>query len=221
MNFDAQIKQIESINFAQAKTQQTNLASKVAIKDQLGDIKMIAGLDVGFKNNNKIALGGIVVLSYPEFVVLEKQSSQRQVIFPYVPGFLSFREVPVLLDAYSKLTIKPDLLICDGQGIAHPRRFGLACHIGTLVNIPTIGAAKSRLIGKFSEPALSKGAKSQLVDKDERIGTVIRTRKNTKPLFISPGHRVSFETTEDWVLRCCPKFRIPLTTRHAHELVSG
>ncbi len=221
MNFEAQINKIESIDLNHAKAIQTNLANQVRLVDDFGEISTIAGLDVGFKNNNQMALGAIAVLSYPDFNLLETQTSQRKVIFPYVPGYLSFREVPVLLEAYSKLMIKPDLLICDGQGIAHPRKFGLACHLGTVIDIPAIGAAKSRLFGKYTEPKPSKGSQSQLIADGKRIGTVLRTRQNTKPLFVSPGHRISFETASEWVLKCCPKFRIPETTRHAHKIVSG
>ena len=221
MNFDVQISQIESASIEQAKNVQKDLAKKIRLTDEFNQIKTIAGLDVGFKDSNHIAIGGIVVLSFPDFKVIEQQTSQREVLFPYVPGFLSFREVPVLLDAYSKLQNNPDLLICDGQGIAHPRRFGLACHLGTVLNIPAIGAAKSRLTGQYRDPPSHKGSSSHLVDKGERIGTVLRTRKDTKPLFISPGYRVSFESANKWVLNCCPKFRIPETTRHAHKLVSG
>ncbi len=220
MKLDEQISLIESTSIGQAKFIQNELAQKVRLIDQFGEIKTVAGLDVGFKENNHIALGGIVVLSFPDFEVIEQQTSQREVVFPYVPGFLSFREVPVLLDAVNKLRHKPDLLICDGQGIAHPRRFGLACHLGIALDMPAIGAAKSRLIGQFREPAVSKGSSSHLVDKGERIGTVMRSRQNTKPLFVSPGHKISFESANKWVLNCCPKFRIPETTRHAHKLVS-
>ncbi len=221
MSFDVQISQIESLSIAQAKIIQNDLAKQTRLTDEFGEIKTIAGLDVGFTDNNRIAVGGIVILSFPTFEMIEQQTSRRKVVFPYAPGFLSFREVPVLLEAFYHLSNKPDLLICDGQGIAHPRRFGLACHLGTILDIPSIGAAKSRLIGKYTEPSHDKGSSSHLVDKDEQIGTVLRTRLNTKPLFVSPGHRISFDSANKWVLNCCPKFRLPETTRHAHKLVSG
>lgn len=216
-----QIYKIESADFQQAKQIQSQLATKINLKDDFSGISKVAGLDVGFENNNSVAIGGIVILSFPEFKVIEKRLSKRKVVFPYVPGYLSFREIPVLLQAFDKIRNKPDLVICDGQGIAHPRRFGLACHLGILIDLPAIGAGKSRLIGHYTEPSLKKGAFSPLIHNSESIGGVVRTRQGCKPLFISPGHKISISSAIAWTMRCCVKYRIPETTRQAHRLVSG
>ena len=216
-----QICEIESADFERAREIQSSLAARISLKDDFSSISKIAGLDVGLEDNNTVAVGGIVILSYPGFEVIEKRLSKRKVIFPYVPGYLSFREIPVLLESFAKIRHKPDLIICDGQGIAHPRRFGLACHLGILLNLPAIGAGKSKLIGKYTEPALTKGSSSPLIFKDEIIGAVLRSRTGTRPLFVSPGYRISINSALHWTLNCCDKYRLPETTRHAHKLVSG
>ena len=215
------ISQIEAADFVQAKVLQSQLARQIVLTDEFTQIKSVAGLDVGLTQNKEFAIGGVVVLSYPELEVIDKQACSRKIVFPYVPGFLSFREIPVLLGAWQKLSIYPDLLLCDGQGIAHPRRFGLACHLGIILNLPSIGVAKTRLIGEFTEPLQYKGAVSKLTRKGEQIGSVLRTRTNTKPLYISPGHKISQDSANQWVLNCCPRFRLPETTRQAHKLVSS
>lgn len=215
------IAQIESADLARAKQMQLAGAASIRLEDDFSGISTVAGLDVGFDNHTNTAIGGIVVLALPGFTVIEQHTARRPVIFPYQPGFLSFREVPVLLDAYAKLATTPDLLICDGQGIAHPRRFGLACHLGILLDLPAIGAAKTRLIGKYKEPGQTKGSHTALTHKNQQIGAVLRTRNNTHPLFVSPGHKISHASAIHWILQCCPKYRLPETTRHAHKLVSG
>ena len=220
-NLKTQICKIEAADYERAKEIQSELATKINLNDDLSAIEKVAGLDVGFEYENSLAIGGIVILSYPGFEVIEKRISRRKIIFPYVPGYLSFREIPVLLQAYDKIRNKPDLVICDGQGIAHPRRFGLACHLGILLDLPAIGAGKSRLIGHYTEPSLSRGACSPLIHKGEIIGGVVRSRQGTKPLFVSPGHKISINSAIAWTLKCCPKYRIPETTRQAHRLVSG
>jgi deoxyribonuclease V len=141
--------------------------------------------------------------------------------FPYVPGYLSFREVPAILGALASLDSPPDLILCDGQGLAHPRRFGLACHLGVLTGLPTIGVAKSRLIGTHVEVPQHKGAWVPLLDDDEIIGAVLRTRDGVQPLYVSVGHRVDLSTAIDFVLRCTTRYRLPETTRWAHKLASG
>ena len=216
-----QICKIEAADFNQAKQIQINLAAKITLNDEFSEISSVAGLDVGFEKNNTIAIGGIVILGFPDFNVIEKHISRRKVIFPYVPGYLSFREIPVLLQTYNKIHHKPDLIICDGQGIAHPRRFGLACHLGILLDLPAIGAGKSRLIGQFTEPPLSRGSSSPLVHQNQTVGAVVRSRHGTRPLFVSPGHKISIGSAVEWTMNCCPKYRIPETTRQAHKLVSG
>lgn len=151
----------------------------------------------------------------------EQAIARRPTSFPYIPGLLSFREIPTVLDALGQLQIQPDLLLCDGQGIAHPRRFGIACHLGLLVDLPSIGVAKSRLIGQHQEVAEQRGSWQPLLDQGEVIGAVLRTRPKTKPLYISPGHRISLETAITYVMSCTTRYRLPETTRWAHRLASG
>jgi len=199
---------------------QTQLKSLVRTTDELETIKYVAGVDVGFKENYTISQSAVAVLSFPDLSLQETAIAQRPTTFPYIPGFLSFREVPVILDVLEKLTITPDLIICDGQGIAHPRRFGLACHLGVLIDQPTIGAAKSLLIGKHEYLPSEKGSWKPLKDKGEIIGAVLRSRTNVRPLYISPGHRISLETSINYVLNCITKYRLPETTRWADQLAS-
>jgi deoxyribonuclease V len=163
----------------------------------------------------------VAVLDFPS---LEHQASalaRQQTRFPYIPGYLSFREVPAILEALGKLQRPPDLILCDGQGLAHPRRFGLACHLGVVTGLPTIGVAKSRLIGTHDPVAEQKGCWVPLWDKEECIGAVVRSRSHVSPLYISIGHCVDLETAIDHVLRCTTRFRLPETTRWAHKLASG
>jgi deoxyribonuclease V len=141
--------------------------------------------------------------------------------FPYVPGFLSFREIPAALQALERLEHQPDLILCDGQGRAHPRRFGLASHLGVYIDRPTVGVAKTRLIGEYREPGLRRGSHTPLVDGSEVIGAVLRTRTRIKPLFVSIGHRVSLPSAIDYTLSCCTRYKLPETTRWAHRLASG
>jgi len=141
--------------------------------------------------------------------------------FPYVPGLLSFREAPAVLLALSRLRQPPDLLLCDGQGIAHPRRLGIACHLGLVSGLPSIGVAKSRLVGSYREPGAARGDWSELRDGEEIIGAVLRSRQGVKPLFVSIGHRVCLQTAIAWTLRCVTRYRLPETTRAAHRLASG
>jgi len=143
---------------------------------------------------------------------------EQPVDFPYVPGMLSFREVPSALAALQRLAVRPDLVLCDGQGLAHPRRFGLACHLGLLADLPTIGVAKSKLIGDYDEPGDERGAHSPLRHKDEVIGVVLRTRARVSPLYVSIGYRVSLDTAIEFVLACAPRYRLPETTRLADRL---
>ncbi len=199
---------------------QDSLKSLVVTTDQLKSIQYVAGVDLGFLDNYRISQAAVAVLSFPDLQLQEQAISQRQTTFPYIPGFLSFREVPVILDALEKLTLTPDLIICDGQGIAHPKRFGLACHLGVLIDVPTIGAAKSRLIGIHQELPSEKGSWQPLIDNGEMIGAVVRSRTNVKPLYVSPGHRISLETSINYVLQCTSKYRLPETTRWADHLAS-
>jgi deoxyribonuclease V len=153
--------------------------------------------------------------------VIETSLASRPTTFPYIPGFLSFREIPAVLDALEKIKMTPDIILCDGQGIAHPRRLGIASHLGVLIDIPTIGVAKSRLIGKHEELPEIRGNWQPLIHKGETIGAVLRTRIGVKPVYVSSGHRVSLPTAIDYVLRCTPKYRLPETTRVADKLASA
>ncbi|MEE9369577.1 MAG: deoxyribonuclease V [Pontiella sp.] len=200
---------------------QKALQSHVNLTDDFGDIKTVAGVDVGFEKNNTITRAAIAVLDFQTLEVIETAIAHRPTTFPYVPGLLSFREVPCVLEAMLKLSAEPDLLLCDGQGIAHPRRFGIAAHLGLLLDIPAIGVAKSRLTGKYAGVPLEKGSYVPLIDKGEQIGVVLRTRTNAKPLYISPGHRVSIDTAHQLVMKCVTKYKLPETTRHAHKLASA
>lgn len=199
-----------------ARAVQRELAGRVVRQTDMGPVNTVAGLDVGYRDG--LAWAAVVVLSYPELVVVDQALARRQVSFPYVPGLLSFREGPAVLDALARLASPPDLLIFDGHGLAHPRRFGLACHVGLRVDIPSIGCAKSRLVGVYEEPGPEQGSYSLLLDGDETIGAVVRTRAGVKPVFVSTGHRVDLVTAIRYVLACCRGYRLPETTRRAHRL---
>ena len=203
---------------ADARARQQEMRSQVVLEDQLGDVRRVAGTDCGFKDEGRITRAVVAVLSYPELELLEYAVAERPTDFPYIPGLLSFREVPALLEAFGKLKAAPDLLLCDGQGYAHPRRFGIACHLGVALGIPSIGVAKSRLVGRHAEPARGAGSRTPLTDAGETIGTVLRTKDGVNPLYISCGHRVSLETAVHWVLACCRGYRLPETTRWADGL---
>jgi len=206
---------------AEARAIQENLCGRVITRDQLGPVQTVAGIDVGFEKGGEITRAAIVVLDFPGLTLQEQAIAREPTRFPYVPGYLSFREVPAVLAAMDKLQRKPDLLLCDGQGLAHPRRFGIACHLGLLTDTPSIGVAKSRLIGAHSEIPNEKGAWRPLLDDDEVIGVVLRTRVDVKPVFVSIGHRLSLETAIHYVLCCTTRYRLPETTRLAHRLASG
>jgi len=199
-----------------ARRLQVTLAAHIIRKNRLKTVKTVAGIDVGMKGD--MACAAIVVLDFPGLDVVAKATATRRIKFPYIPGLLSFREGPVILDALERLGGKPDLLIFDGQGIAHPCRLGIASHIGLIVDRPSIGCAKSRLCGQYKEPGVERGSHVPLIDHGETIGAIVRTRTNVKPVFVSIGHRVDLKTSIDYVLRCCKVYRLPETTRKAHRL---
>ncbi len=200
---------------------QEQLRDEIITSDQLGTVQYVAGVDMGFEAAGTISRAAVAVLSFPDLQLQESAIARRPTSFPYIPGFLSFREIPAVLDALEKINTMPDLILCDGQGIAHPRRFGIACHLGLLVNMPTIGVAKSLLVGKHESVLEEKGSWQPLRHRNETIGAVLRTRRGTKPLYISSGHRVSLPTAIEYVLRCTPKYRLPETTRIADKLASS
>jgi len=205
---------------SEATAIQQQLVPEVIVADQLESVQYVAGVDVGFVDDGATSRAAVAVLSFPSLELSEQAIAQRPTQFPYVPGFLSFREVPPVLEALEKLNTTPDLILCDGQGLAHPRRFGLACHLGVLTDIPTIGVAKSRLIGTHAELPVEKGSWQPLMHEQEIIGAVLRTRSAVKPLYVSIGHRVSLPTAIDYVLRCTRSYRLPETTRIADRLAS-
>lgn len=176
---------------------------------------------MGFEADGTISHAAVAVLSFPDLQIVETAVARRPTSFPYIPGFLSFREIPAVLDALEKVKILPDIILCDGQGIAHPRRLGIASHLGLLIDMPTIGVAKSLLIGKYDEVPETKGSWQPLIHQGETIGAVLRTRTGVKPLYISSGHRISLPTAIDYVLRCTTKYRLPETTRIADKLASS
>ena len=204
----------------EAKKIQSQLRDRVIDSDCLGKVRYVAGVDIGFEDNYAISKAAVAVLSYPELKLVEQAIARIPTAFPYVPGYLSFREIPAILAALPKLKITPDLILCDGQGLAHPRRLGLACHLGVLLDMPTIGVAKSLLIGKHEEVPLEKGSQKPLMDKDETIGVVLRSRTKVKPIYVSIGHKISLPTAVEYVNGCLTKYRLPETTRWADKLAS-
>jgi deoxyribonuclease V len=201
---------------------QRGLAHRVIERDQVGDVRLVAGVDVGFEGEgNRIARAAIVVLSFPALTPVDYAIARAPVPFPYIPGLLSFREVPIVLRALKQLKTVPDVILVDGHGRAHPRRIGIASHLGVLLDMPTIGCAKSILCGNADEPANQVGAWSPLIDRAELIGAAVRTREGIKPIYISVGHRVSLERAIDLALQCCTRYRLPETTRYAHRVAGG
>jgi deoxyribonuclease V len=209
-----------NLSYSTARRIQTDLAGQVHFKVLPKQIKTAAGIDCAFSKDKKRICAVIVVLKLPNFEVIETTDAVKKVTFPYIPGLLSFREGPVCLKAASKLKCSPDVFIIDGQGTAHPRRMGLACHLGLFLGRPTIGCAKSRLTGSFDEPGAQKGDYSWLKDKGEIIGAVVRTRKNVKPVFVSVGNKCRLKDAIGTTLTCATRFRLPEPTRLAHQAVS-
>jgi len=202
------------------KIQQSLREDFLVLENECNNINIIAGADVSYSKNSDLLFAAVVLLKYSTLEIIEKVSSVDKVSFPYIPGYLSFREVPVLVKSFEKLNIEPDVVICDGQGIAHPRRLGLASHLGIVLNVPTIGVAKKRLVGEYSMPDEEAGSYSELIYKNKKIGIVFRSRKYVKPIFISPGHKVDFDTSIKIVKNVVKKFRIPLPIRKAHKYVN-
>ena len=209
------------LTFEEARAIQEQLRSEVITEDRLPPVQYVAGVDAGFEESGTITRAAVAVLSFPDLQLRETAIARRPTTFPYVPGFLSFREIPAVLDALENISITPNLILCDGQGIAHPRRFGIACHLGVLVEVPTIGVAKSLLVGKYAEVSDERGAWQPLLFQGDTIGAVLRTRTGVKPVYVSSGHRVSLTTAIEYVLRCTPKYRLPETTRWADKLSRG
>lgn len=201
---------------------QRELAQRVEREDRIDPVKYIAGVDIGFEQSGEITRAAVVVLDWPSLEVVEQLVHREPTRMPYIPGLLSFRELPAALGAFARLEHDVQLVMADGHGIAHPRRLGVASHLGLWLDVPTIGVAKSRLTGRHDEPGLERGDWTLLEDPraDEVIGAVLRTRSKVKPVFVSPGHRLSLATALDWVIACLGRTKLPEPTRLADRLAS-
>ncbi len=205
----------------EAAEQQRSLALQVIEHNEFGPIRQVAGVDVGFEEDNKVSRAAAVVLAYPQLVPIESAIARRPVTFPYIPGLLAYREVPVVLDALAQLKSEPDIIIVDGHGRAHPRRFGIACHLGVILNRTSIGCAKSILVGRAELPENRVGAWTPLVDRGHVIGAAVRTRVDVSPIYVSIGNKIDLASAIDIVFKCTTKYRVPETTRYAHKVASG
>lgn len=217
----------------EARQQQLLLAAEVIREDQLPAVHLVGGVDVGFEHHGATTRAAVAVLAFPSLVLVDFAIVRQPTRMPYIPGLLSFRECPAILEALGQLRSPPNLLLCDGQGIAHPRRFGVACHLGVLTGLPAIGVAKSRLCGVHDKLGEERGAQAALLlpgslpgslpgeGGDEEIGVVLRTRTRVKPLYVSIGHKVSLPTAVHYVLSCLTRYRLPETTRWADALASN
>ncbi len=194
------------------------LRDRVVLKKTFSKVTTVGGGDASYSKKGDLVFGAIVVLSFPEMEVMECATGEGKILFPYLPGLLSFREGPILIEAFQKLRLKPDVMIYDGQGIAHPRGMGLASHMGLWLDLPSIGCAKTPLLDEFVPPGPLKGSFEWIRRGGEKAGAVLRTRDHVKPLFISPGHRIDFSTSNQIVLRSCKGFRFPEPLRKAHQL---
>lgn len=211
-----------SINLEQLKLTQQQLAEQVNLTDDFNSsITLVGGTDVGFEDEGKITRAAIVILTYPDFHVVEYHVARLKTEFPYIPGYLSFREYPALLSAWEQVEHKPDLLLVDGQGVAHPRRLGIASHLGLLLDMPTIGVAKKRLCGHYNPLPKVAGQVTPLTDKQQQIGWVLQSKNNCNPLFISSGHRISQDSALKWVNLCLRGYRLPEPTRWADAVASN
>ena len=208
------------LSVTEAVALQQRLREQVRLEPLQKEIRYVAGADISFNKDSDTVYAGIVVLELPSLTEAARSLVVAETKFPYVPGLLSFREIPALLLAWEKLTLKPDVLIVDGHGIAHPRRLGIASHMGLLIGTPTVGCGKSRLTGRYDEPGNEPGDTSPLWDRREQIGTVVRTKRNVQPVFVSPGHAITFAESVQLVLRCVTKYRLPETTRLVHNAVN-
>jgi deoxyribonuclease V len=205
---------------ARAIALQRELAGRVRQAGDVGTVRRVAGVDVGFPGGAQIARAAVAVLSFPDLQPVEQALAELPVEFPYIPGLLSFRELPAVLVALARLTEPPDLLLVDGQGLAHPRRFGIACHLGVLTGLPSIGVAKTRLVGVHEPVPDRRGAWVPLRDQGEVVGAVLRSRAGVRPIYVSVGHRVSLDNAVGLVMACTTRYRLPQTTRAAHALAS-
>lgn len=220
MSVRPRIRHRWDVSFGEARRIQERLRDRVERADRLGAVRRVAGVDVSYDRGSPILYAAVVVLDARTGERLEAAGVRSRATVPYVPGYLSFREIPPLIEAFARLSRPPDLVVCDGHGRAHPRRFGIACHLGVLLDLPTLGCGKSRLVGEHVEPSAARGSHAALRDGREVIGSVVRTREGTKPVFVSTGHRVSLSTARRQVLRLAPRLRLPEPVRAAHAEVN-
>ncbi|WP_457808313.1 deoxyribonuclease V [Kushneria sp. EE4] len=199
---------------------QKSLAPRIICSDQFGEVEHIAGVDIGFEDSGDTTRAVIVVMRWPSLEIVEKVLHRTPTTMPYIPGLLSFRELPAALEAFDQLTVMPDLLMVDGMGIAHPRRLGIAAHLGLWLDMPTIGVGKSRLCGRHDDVGEARGSQVPLIHRNETIGAVLRTRERVKPLYISTGHKISLESSVSWVMQCLTRYKLPEPTRQADRLAS-
>jgi deoxyribonuclease V len=209
------------VSTAEARQVQERLADTVVRQGKVSVLRRVAGIDVSVNRWTRTGRAAIVVLDYPAMTVAEVSAVSGEITFPYVPGLLTFREAPLVLEAWEKLAASPDAVIVDGQGIAHPRRIGLAAHLGLYLGVPTVGCAKSRLIGEHGEVGTEAGSAVDLVDGGEVIGQVVRTRTGVKPLYVSIGNLIDLPSAVKLVLDCCRGYRLPEPTRLAHQAAGG
>jgi len=209
-----------AVSPAEARELQKALAERVDVSTPLGPWETIAAADVSYNKYSEWLYAAVVVVRAGTFELVERVGIVGKATFPYVPGLLSFREAPVVLEAFRKLKSRPDVVLCDGQGTAHPRRLGIACHLGLWLELPTIGCAKSLLCGKYDEPGPERGDRSPLVDRGEVVGAVVRSRSRVSPLYVSPGHRCDLESAVAVTLATSLKYRLPVPARLAHEFVN-
>ena len=206
---------------ARARAMQLSLAKEVVTESKLTNPRLVSGVDISAADAQGVARGAVVVLRYPELSVVEVKVAEDKIAFPYIPGLLSFRESPLILAACEKLDNAPDLVLVDGQGIAHPRRFGLATHLGLFLDVPTIGCAKSILCGQHQPVGEDSGSHAELFDDGELIGAALRTKSRVRPIYVSVGHRIDLASALEWALKCCRGYRLPEPTRLAHLAAAG
>ena len=220
---DMRVNQLHGwdVGVAQAKEMQLSLARDVVTENAVINPRLVAGIDISSPDARGLARGAVVVLCYPEFKIVEVEVAEDRISFPYVPGLLSFRESPLILAACEKLSNAPDLVLVDGQGIAHPRRFGLASHLGLLLDLPTIGCAKSILCGRHQPLGEEPGSHVELLDNGEIVGAALRTKSGVKPIYVSVGHKIDLASALQWVIECCRGHRLPEPTRLAHLAAAG
>lgn len=215
--FMSRLEHYKTIEPTEAKRLQKKLRDQISLEPLPDAARLVAGADISFDRGSDVMHAAIVVLDLSILKPVARSLVSDETAFPYIPGLLAFREMPVLLKAWNQLQLKPDVLILDGHGIAHPRRMGIATHFGIEVGVPTIGCAKNVLTGSYGKLGIQKGAKADLIDGDEKVGMALRSRTNVNPVFISPGHRFSFEDTYDIVMQSLTKYKLPKTSRLAHQ----